>query len=658
MNAIKGQAVSLQNHLTLQLRKQSGSAADNNIVAFDIPCNSGQLPTPIDNNRFQSIFIIKDGITTVREKTGYRSPRQSGTHENGTTSQHYLPEKLPGMEAAAHQNTLLRIAAIVLAAVFSAFFVYFPITDTDIFWHLAAGKEMVRSGGILFTDPFAFSLASPQWIDLHWLFQLAVFGLHSLGGERALITFKLACVASTVILLCSIHPRRRYAVVASLISIVLFYNARYLICLRPVLITIVCMASYFLLFEYARRTERHRFLWLGLPLQVIWTNSQGLFMIGLFIISAYLFEEVVGWLRKNGPFPSVHAAVTIAASAGCLLNPWGIDGLRLPFRLLQRISPSANNIYSLNIAENVPLFSLSGYESLYTVTVAVTALIVIALFIINRKDFRAAHMALFAGFLYLAWSAERNVLLYIVAIIPIIGFHGSRCDVTGHPARSIHSGNKISSALIMIPILVIVLLVIRHSMVVAVFPPHRQLSPFRFPEKICDYLEQYPCEGRMFNDIRQGGYLIWRMYPPKQVFIDGRLIIRSPEFFSEYLAILKQPTLFTRVAEKFNITQVILPWAVFDLHHRLIQWLYHSDEWQLEYTDGASVLFVRKNPQRKPALRLDVPVVALSIRDNIATCWSDAPYVRREAISWYTEMLESLGCRESAQAVRAEGWSP
>ena len=72
------------------------------------------------------------------------------------------------------------------------------------------------------------------------------------------------------------------------------------------------------------------------------------------------------------------------------------------------------------------------------------------------------------------------------------------------------------------------------------------MSPFRFPEKIADYIEEHSVPGTMFNDLRYGGYLIWRLYPQEKVFIDTRLIIRPPEFFAEYLAISEYPGSLTR----------------------------------------------------------------------------------------------------------------
>jgi hypothetical protein len=532
--------------------------------------------------------------------------------------------------------TLRQYVPIVFCIVLSAFFVYYPITDSDIFWHLAAGKEIIARKHFLFTDPFAYTLASPRWVDLHWLFQLLCYGLYRIGSERALIIFKLCSVSVTAALLCLTHRNRRYAVLCALFAPFLFFQVRYLVDVRPLLVTMLFTALYVFLFERAGASGKNRTLWWCVPLQIIWTNCQGLYLIGLFIIGAYWVESVSGFLRNKNGRPGTLTAVLAACAVSCLANPYGISGLLLPFKLFLRITPDAGNIYSLNISENVPLFSLAGFETAYRTVVIVTAVIAGALFILNRKNVRLSHIILFSGFLFFACVAVRNVPLYVVAVVPIIGNYLSTAAFWNRFCAlryAVYFG-----ALIML-----VIPVFRHAKVTALYPPHCALSPFRYPEKITDHIRRNPVPGNMFNDIRYGGFLIWRLYPEKKVFIDTRLVIRSPEFFAEYLAISDYPELFTTVAEKFNITHVILPSALFTRHMKLIKWLYHSDKWRLEYADGTSVLFVRSDIIHGQQIDLSNNMSTSSIKDFIRTQWSDSPKLQREGLRFFSDLLDSLG---------------
>jgi hypothetical protein len=552
----------------------------------------------------------------------------------------------------SYKWVIIKASLVTGCSALCAFFVYFPITDTDIFWHLAAGREIVTQKQFLFHDPFAFSLASPKWIDLHWLFQVVVYGLHCLGGEKALLAFKILTVAAVAGILCLTRRSLRSIVVTSFLAAALVYEARYLICLRPVLITILCMAIYFFLFENVRERADKKILWLCIPLQIIWTNSQGLYPVGLFIVGAYWLEAAIRYMAKKREKPLFMTCLLVLVSLSCVLTPYGLDGLRLPFSLIGRISPDHRNVFSLYISENVPLFSLSGYDAVYRTVVLATAALAIVFFILNGREIRLAHYTLFTGFALLAYMAERNVLLFIVCVIPIIGYHASRCPAVLKAALFLYSRRKWAYTLCAPAVFFLLFAVIRHSMVVSTYPPGRTLSPFRFPEHICEYLKQNPYKGKMFNDIRFGGYLTWHLFPSKQVFIDGRLIIRQEEFFRDYLAICRNPELFPKVVERFDITHVILPWAIFGLHQNLIRWLYASEQWHLEYTDGASTLFVRNDIENKPGLRLHEQAVDDAILDSIGEQWKTAPYVRDEAMGYFAEMLDSLGLPNAAKMVK------
>ena len=69
-----------------------------------------------------------------------------------------------------------------------------PSADGDIWWHLAAGREMVARGALLFTDPFSVSAQGRPWADAHWLFQLAVYGVNQWLGLGGLVLVKCALI--------------------------------------------------------------------------------------------------------------------------------------------------------------------------------------------------------------------------------------------------------------------------------------------------------------------------------------------------------------------------------------------------------------------------------------------------------------------------------
>ncbi len=55
------------------------------------------------------------------------------------------------------------------------------------------------------------------------------------------------------------------------------------------------------------------------------------------------------------------------------------------------------------------------------------------------------------------------------------------------------------------------------------FELSRGIAPHRFPVAAANWLEQHPGIGPLYNELAHGGYLLWRLYPPRQVFLDGRM---------------------------------------------------------------------------------------------------------------------------------------
>jgi hypothetical protein len=49
------------------------------------------------------------------------------------------------------------------------------------------------------------------------------------------------------------------------------------------------------------------------------------------------------------------------------------------------------------------------------------------------------------------------------------------------------------------------------------------LAPGRFPAAAAERLAAHPEIGPLYNELAAGGYLLWRLHPPRQVWIDGRM---------------------------------------------------------------------------------------------------------------------------------------
>src|SRR5437867_4397624 len=82
-------------------------------------------------------------------------------------------------------------------------FGYTRLKGSDLWWHLAAGRWMTDHRALPAGDPWSFTAAGSAWLNHEWLSDV-VFDLWSrVFGQAALVCWKWAVLAATVVLLLS-----------------------------------------------------------------------------------------------------------------------------------------------------------------------------------------------------------------------------------------------------------------------------------------------------------------------------------------------------------------------------------------------------------------------------------------------------------------------
>jgi hypothetical protein len=494
-----------------------------------------------------------------------------------------------------------------------------PVADGDLWWHLAAGREMARTHAVLTTDPFSSGALGRPWIDVHWLFQLAAFGVFVLGGLRALVLAKCALVATGALVLGAsvgraAGPRARLPFVAAMLAAL--FAARGLLLLRPVIPTLVLLAVFYWCLE--RHRLEGRSAWLApLPaLQLVWANLQGLSMLGPALVAAYTLGAAA-WLvfgrSASYPFASAFASVDDARRAlralalalglclvACAVTPFGLGALALPFKLLARFVPGAGNVYAENIAENVPPFVAEraspgqfGHLAWYL------GLTAAALVVARRVCL--PHLLVLGGLVVLALAANRNVLLLywlgtpitIVAVMPALRRAAIAWRRRRALAARVAGGATLAVRAVSWAALAGVLALA--STAAAREPTLAEPAPWRAPVESARVIAARGTSGTIFAADQFGGYLIWALYPGFRPYMDTRLVLRSPDEYAEYLAVVDEPARFDAWEVRHPMDYVVLPVAYPARYLALVAHLYASDRWSLLYTDGGEALFARRD---------------------------------------------------------------
>ena len=228
-----------------------------------------------------------------------------------------------------------------MLALLSAAAALTPVADSDIWWHLAAAREMWRTGDVLRADPFSLGAAGRPWIDVHWLFQLLVHAGFQRGGcwrwcwarRRWSAWDRWSCwrrcggrcaPAGPV----AAGPPDVVAVGCALLALALpaaLLAARHLLLVRPVILSLVFLALFLWVLERYRAGGRATGTGslLLLPLvQVLWVNCQGLSALGPAVV-ADIWQGMAWPAWENGAnCPRAGAAACWACWRCCWPPAW------------------------------------------------------------------------------------------------------------------------------------------------------------------------------------------------------------------------------------------------------------------------------------------------------------------------------------------------
>ncbi len=502
---------------------------------------------------------------------------------------------------------------------------WFPLTDTDIWWHLAAGRWIFENGQIPKVDPFCLSSLGETWLDLHWGFQVLSHLLWNLGGAVALLVFKCIVLLATLLILIWPGKNLRLWPFLFFVAVLCIYSVRFLIDLRPILLTLLALAIQWRIIESAIQSRQWGKLWWMLPPQVSMVNVQGLYLLGpisfwciwmgsLFIYGIHrLYHRVPQSKKYLSPvlgknielrvfeesLPSKKVILPFAALCGItLLNPYGYHAFSLPFKLFKRIQAVEGNVWSLHISENMPFRQVFAERPGTALLYLWCLFLFVFSFELARRALRWDLIFFLSAFVYLGWSAERNIPLLIIAGLFVTSVNLKYWLTDLKPVVVWKIGLITGMAGVLLSFYFA-------NSIYRSWSYHLAGSletPYRFPSQAIDFMESHAIPGPIFNELRYGGYITYRLFPKVHAFVDGRMVLHNSAFFEQFLKILAEPNQFQSLQSKYHFTQILLPIAEFPDYLKLLGWLIKEGQWTLVFCDGASAYLVSKETLDIPAL--------------------------------------------------------
>jgi hypothetical protein len=412
--------------------------------------------------------------------------------------------------------------AAALSAVSAALIATFDIYNTSIGWHLASGRWMLEHGRVLRSDPFSFTASGALWVDHEWLFQVVVAVLESLGGAPALVALRVAVAVALALLLTHFGVRcgmGRWP--AALLAVVCVWGARPRLFVRPELATLVLAVVAVGLYLDRTRPTIHRAIALAAVTALGANLHAGILIVPPILTALWLAEIAAAVARRTAVREvAVPGAIAIlAASTAPLLNPHGWRLYRVPIEI--------SHLVGLPHIPNPEWISPGPAEA---PALWVAMLVSAAILAIGRER-ELARWALLVVLSALALRHIRNLGLFFVLLPFAVAPTLARTRLLGHLPGGPRLPWWLAAASAVI---------IAASAAVSPWPPFGvSWAENWYPDRACDALERLELGDRsLYNDVRFGGYLIDRRYPPHRVFLDDRNEIHEP-LLREIWAILE-----------------------------------------------------------------------------------------------------------------------
>lgn len=504
---------------------------------------------------------------------------------------------------------VLRIVSIASLLSIVASLCVFDVMSLDFGWHLKAGEIIWNTKSIPREDIFSYIAEGRPWLDSHWLFQVILHAVYALAGSPGAILLRCVVGVSTFALILATARCREYTPVALLVCLLALFSSHQRMMLRPELVSLLFLATLFFCFD--RLSKRPKLsLSVVFVCQLLWANMHGLHALGVAFAGLYFAGDLIQW-RVGQLRPQVSSTevtlrdvklsaqllgVVVVAS---LLNANGLDGILYPYVIFSELRGDVH--FFPVLAELSPPFStrVSNFGSFHPAWFYKALLAVSLLSWIGPwRRARFAHVLLYLTFLYLSLLAVRNIALFAVVATPITILNMNATLDSWDRSRIREWMRGRGAVWVTASVGLLLAGAIWTAQANDWLYPRLQSSKnfglgvsVGFSDDLLSALRDI--DGRVFNAPSLGGYLVWELYPEKQIAVDGRWEVYG-NALPQVMRAFRKPAVFSRLAKRHEIDAVLLDrWSNHSMAMHL--WLKKSDRWKLVRQGRNAVLFERKS---------------------------------------------------------------
>ncbi|MGA1842910.1 MAG: hypothetical protein ACMUIU_20025 [bacterium] len=374
--------------------------------------------------------------------------------------------------------------------------------------------------------------------------------------------------------------------------------------MRPEIFSFFFLA---VIFYYVERFSEHpRLSLIIIPVcQVLWANMHGLHVLGFIFLLLYLlgdlfqaflthYVSLVPKVKMETKEWKQKGILTCLTGIALLINANGKEGILYPYKIFYELRTKPA-IFA-RLTELTSPFTIK-HVPFPEPTIVYKIFLFLSVFalICQLKRIRFAHILPYGVFLYLSVLAIRNMPLFAIIATPVTIHH--LYGILDFFLKSKQKEYIVHMAIFVTVSFCWIVFSIGICIFIVNNTLYRRLQYLRtfgigesgsFPVEAVDYLKEEDIAGNIFNSSEIGGYLIWKMYPQKQVALDGRWEVY--EDFMENVQRLQNPFYFAQLAAQYKIRAIILYKRSLEIQ-LMLPWLQISPFWLLTKNTPNAVVF-------------------------------------------------------------------
>jgi tetratricopeptide (TPR) repeat protein len=498
-----------------------------------------------------------------------------------------------------------------------------PITNNDLFLHLETGDLVLKTHSVPRVDDYSALARGRPYVAHEWLagvlFRLVqgAFGFNGLVVLKVLVALGVAALLHAAARRLGASPA---ASVGCLAFVMILGAARFME--RPHIFTFLMTAAFLYLLA-GRRAGARAPLWAFVPLQILWANLHGGFILGPTLVAVAALSAGLDAARSPAPAAAPRReAWSLALLAPCLVavslvNPYGPGLLRFPFQLTG--SAFMGEVYEWLPPFGSP-FASTYMARYYIVWIVFGASVLFLSYAPGHGRTVSPPAGSFAGlvfmlFLALSLRMNRNVTDFALATMPGVAAAWGRAS-----SRLSRREPDAARRTAPLPWIAAILLGLAAWFAVAGYPYGPSLRRnmglglgHNIPVAAADYLESIGMRGGVFNTYSSGAYLVYRLYPKVRVGMDSRNDVYGEDLYREYTRALTDADALAAMLKRIEAGAILLEWPNQGMMtaaaavHRLKSWTpVYFDDVAVVYleTDGpwAKTLIRDGHPLLDPAL--------------------------------------------------------